>query len=147
MTMDTLTTTVTPIMTLRKKWYAVCNKDSNTTFLDTMHYHTHIYWSNKCIVSCSLSPLKETYVVSPSSPHLSIEDFRKQAVAIFKEYFEHGDTADVAVRVVFSILTALLLGRHHLMPQVIFNVCTCMCSKGTTCPAQPSASNYTVSFE
>ncbi|CAI8049157.1 Programmed cell death protein 4 [Geodia barretti] len=37
-----------------------------------------------------------TYTVSPSSPHLSIEEFRKQAVAIFKEYFEHGDTTDVA---------------------------------------------------
>ena len=35
--------------------------------------------------------------MSPSSPHLSVEDFRKQAVAIFREYFEHGDTADVAV--------------------------------------------------
>lgn len=38
----------------------------------------------------------ETYTVSPSSPHLSVEDFRKQAVAFFREYFEHGDTADVA---------------------------------------------------
>lgn len=41
--------------------------------------------------------VQETYTVSPSSPHLSIEDFRKQAMAIFKEYFEHGDTADVTV--------------------------------------------------
>jgi programmed cell death protein 4 len=37
-----------------------------------------------------------TYTVSPSSPHLSIEEFRRQAVALFREYFEHGDTTDVA---------------------------------------------------
>ena len=40
---------------------------------------------------------QETYTVSPSSPHLTIEDFRKQAMAIFREYFEHGDTLDVTV--------------------------------------------------
>jgi len=35
--------------------------------------------------------------VSPSHPHMTVEGFRKAAVAIFKEYFEHGDTRDVSV--------------------------------------------------
>jgi len=28
---------------------------------------------------------------------MTVEGFRKAAVAIFKEYFEHGDTRDVSV--------------------------------------------------
>lgn len=35
--------------------------------------------------------------MSPSRPHMSVDEFRKRAVAIFKEYFEHGDTKDVLV--------------------------------------------------
>lgn len=35
--------------------------------------------------------------MSPSHPHMTVEEFRKVAEAIFKEYFEHGDTRDVAV--------------------------------------------------
>lgn len=97
--MDTLTTTMTPIMTQRKKWYAVCN---NYLLRHLIHHHTRMHWLYHSL------PLKETYIVSPSYPHLSIEDFRKQAVAIFKEYFEHGDTADVAVSCFFI---ALLLER------------------------------------
>lgn len=39
---------------------------------------------------------QEAYVVSPSSPLLNKEEFQKQAVIIFKEYFDHGDTQEVA---------------------------------------------------
>lgn len=35
--------------------------------------------------------------MSPSHPHMTVEEFRRTAEAIFKEYFEHGDTRDVAV--------------------------------------------------
>ena len=35
-------------------------------------------------------------MVSPSSPLLNKEEFQKQAVIIFKEYFDHGDTQEVA---------------------------------------------------
>lgn len=42
----------------------------------------------------------DSYIVSPSYQHMSVEEFRRQAVAIFKEYFEHGDTADVATSLV-----------------------------------------------
>jgi programmed cell death protein 4 len=40
--------------------------------------------------------LQEEYVVSPSSPHMTLEDFEKSAVEMFMEYFEHGDTQEVA---------------------------------------------------
>ena len=39
---------------------------------------------------------EETYVVSPSSPHMGQEQFQKQAEVIFKEYFDHGNTQEVA---------------------------------------------------
>lgn len=35
-------------------------------------------------------------MVSPSSPHMSREEFERSAVALFMEYFEHGDTQEVA---------------------------------------------------
>ena len=35
-------------------------------------------------------------MVSPSSPHMLLEDFEKKAAALFREYFEHGDTQEVA---------------------------------------------------
>lgn len=37
----------------------------------------------------------EEYVVSPSSPHMTLDEFEKKAVGLFKEYFEHGDTQEV----------------------------------------------------
>ncbi len=36
------------------------------------------------------------YLVSPSSPQMSSEEFEKTANEIFLEYFDHGDTAEVA---------------------------------------------------
>lgn len=39
--------------------------------------------------------LQEHYVVSPSSPHMSLEEFERNALELFKEYFEHGDTQEV----------------------------------------------------
>nr|CAA75614.1 MA3 [Suberites domuncula] len=37
-----------------------------------------------------------TYLVSPSSSQMSALDFEKTAIEIFKEYFDHGDTQEVA---------------------------------------------------
>lgn len=34
-------------------------------------------------------------MVSPSSPHMTLEEFEKTALELFKEYFEHGDTQEV----------------------------------------------------
>ena len=42
-----------------------------------------------------LSIVQEEYVVSPSSPHMTLDEFEKKAVGLFKEYFEHGDTQEV----------------------------------------------------
>jgi len=47
------------------------------------HTHTHTH-------------TQETYVVSPSSPQMDLEQFQKQAEVIFKEYFDHGNTQEVA---------------------------------------------------
>ena len=49
--------------------------------LTLTHTHTHT---------------QETYVVSPSSPQMDQEQFQKQAEVIFKEYFDHGNTQEVA---------------------------------------------------
>jgi len=35
-------------------------------------------------------------VVSPSSPHMTIQEFEKTAHVLFLEYFENGDTQEVA---------------------------------------------------
>ncbi len=35
--------------------------------------------------------------MSPSSPHMTMSEFEKTAVALFQEYFENGDTQEVAV--------------------------------------------------
>ena len=43
-----------------------------------------------------LAVMQETYVVSPSSPQIDSEEFEKQAKVIFQEYFNHGDTQEVA---------------------------------------------------
>ena len=34
-------------------------------------------------------------MVSPSSPHMTLEEFEKTAHALFLEYFENGDTQEV----------------------------------------------------
>ena len=68
------------------------NYDSEEEVVRHTHTCTHTHSYNMVTYS-----YQETYTVSPSSPHLSVEDFRKQAVGIFKEYFEHGDTVDVTV--------------------------------------------------
>ena len=34
--------------------------------------------------------------MSPSSPHLDLNEFEKRAEEIFKEYFDHGDVQEVA---------------------------------------------------
>ena len=34
--------------------------------------------------------------MSPSSPHMDLDEFEKRAEAIFKEYFDHGDVQEVA---------------------------------------------------
>ena len=34
--------------------------------------------------------------MSPSSPHLDLDEFEKRAETIFKEYFDHGDPQEVA---------------------------------------------------
>ena len=90
--MATLTTTATPTTSQRRKWYVVqLDRVSEQPPMCTYLHFT-------LITSNSVSLLvQETYTVSPSRPHLSVEEFRKQAVSIFKEYFEHGDTHDVSV--------------------------------------------------
>ena len=40
--------------------------------------------------------LQESYLVSPSSPHMDLDEFEKRAETIFKEYFDHGDSQEVA---------------------------------------------------
>lgn len=40
--------------------------------------------------------MQEEYLVSPSSPHMSLGEFEKTAMAMFREYFEHGDTQEVS---------------------------------------------------
>ena len=35
-------------------------------------------------------------MVSPSSPHMTLAEFEKCAEALFKEYFQNGDTQEVA---------------------------------------------------
>lgn len=37
-----------------------------------------------------------SYLVSPSSPHMDLDEFEKRAENIFKEYFDHGDSQEVA---------------------------------------------------
>ena len=34
--------------------------------------------------------------MSPSSPHMDLDEFEKRAETIFKEYFDHGDPQEVA---------------------------------------------------
>ena len=40
--------------------------------------------------------LQASYLVSPSSPHMDLDEFEKRAETIFKEYFDHGDPQEVA---------------------------------------------------
>lgn len=42
-------------------------------------------------------PFQEEYVVSPCSPHMTMGEFEKTATGLFQEYFENGDTQEVAV--------------------------------------------------
>ncbi len=35
-------------------------------------------------------------MVSPSSPHMKLDEFERCAEALFKEYFQNGDTQEVA---------------------------------------------------
>lgn len=39
---------------------------------------------------------EESYLVSPSSPQMDLDEFEKRAEALFKEYFDHGDVQEVA---------------------------------------------------
>lgn len=39
--------------------------------------------------------IQAQFVVSPSSPHMTLEEFERNALEIFNEYFEHGDTQEV----------------------------------------------------
>ena len=43
--------------------------------------------------------------MSPSHPHMTVDEFRKEAVAIFREYFEHGDTREVSVSYIAASLS------------------------------------------
>ena len=64
--------------------------------------HMYITCSNQLISFCTHTHThththtQETYVVSPSSPQMGQEQFQKQAEVIFKEYFDHGNTQEVA---------------------------------------------------
>ena len=46
--------------------------------------------------NCIYSLVQTTYLVSPCSPQMDVDDFEKTATDIFKEYFDHGDTQEVA---------------------------------------------------
>ena len=57
------------------------------------HTHTHSY-----TISATFPFLlyQESYLVSPSSPHMDLDEFEKRAEVIFKEYFDHGESHEVA---------------------------------------------------
>ncbi len=81
------------------------------------------------IVAVSSPPLpsapQELYVVSPSSPHLSIEDFQKQGAVIFREYFDHADTQEVIVSMHLAhAVLSVLIDRSTFSKQFSFSFTT-----------------------
>lgn len=53
------------------------------------------YFTTTFKFRCFFLFFQAQFVVSPSSPHMTLEEFEKNTLEIFKEYFEHGDTQEV----------------------------------------------------